>query len=159
MIDGIHIRLATRTDQDAIKAIRATAHWSLEFTSFAFTDMEMGRRVIYVAECDARPVGTAQLVLSGLNAEQTDGRSMAHLSDLAVLPAYRRRGIASLLVRYVEDVARERGFRVLTLEVDEDKPETEQMYARRGYAYCGRTISPWGTWLHAMRKPLDAVMA
>ena len=101
-------------------------------------------------------MGTAQLVLTGLSPEHADGRVTAHLSDLAVLPAYRRRGIASLLVRHVEDTAVSRGFRILTLEVDEDQPEIEEMYVRRGYSFFGRTISAWGTWLHAMRKSLDS---
>jgi len=57
---------------------------------------------VFIAELDGRPIGSLIATWDGWR---------AHLYRLAVLPAYRRRGIASALVRAGEDELRRRGAR------------------------------------------------
>src|SRR5579862_204677 len=61
--------------------------------------------VHYLASIDATPIGTARLV------DYLDrGRRVAKIGRVAILPAYRKSGIGSVLMRHVLDDARARGF-------------------------------------------------
>jgi GNAT superfamily N-acetyltransferase len=60
------------------------------------------------------------------------GESM-YLGRLAVPPQYRRRGIGTLLVNYVEEQARARGHKLITLGVRLQLPENTAFYTKLGY--------------------------
>jgi ribosomal protein S18 acetylase RimI-like enzyme len=60
-------------------------------------------------------------------------RPLLNVHDLAVLPVYRGRGIATALLAAVETEARRRGCCKLTLEVREDNPKAEELYRRLGF--------------------------
>jgi ribosomal protein S18 acetylase RimI-like enzyme len=57
----------------------------------------------------------------------------AYLFRLAVLPAYRRRGLGQALIEYVEARARERGLRCVRLGVRVALPRQRASYERLGY--------------------------
>ena len=59
------------------------------------------------------------------------------LQDLEVLPAHRRRGIATGLVAAAEDEARGRGFAAIHLEVSADDIAAQRLYATCGYGDAG----------------------
>ncbi len=156
MVTDCLIRTATRRDEDTLRQIRASVGWAAEFTSRAFEDMAHGRRLICVAEVDGRTVGSVQVLWDSDDPELADGRDLAHLSDLVVAAPFRRRGIARQLAEHVEAIARAHGYRVMTLDVDQSAPGTQQLYERWGYVYYRQTLSPWGTWLNGMKKTLVA---
>jgi ribosomal protein S18 acetylase RimI-like enzyme len=59
---------------------------------------------------------------------------LANIHDVAVLPAYRGKGIAQLMLLHVEQLARERGCCKLTLEVLQGNRAAQQLYGKLGYA-------------------------
>ncbi|WP_210395627.1 GNAT family N-acetyltransferase [Motiliproteus sediminis] len=59
---------------------------------------------------------------------------LINLHDLAVLPAYRRRGLAQALLQQVEEIARQRGCCKVTLEVLSGNQAARQAYAEAGFA-------------------------
>ena len=61
-------------------------------------------------------------------------KPLINIHDVAVADAYRRRGIAQQMMRYVENIARERGCCKLTLEVLQGNRNAQQMYGKLGYA-------------------------
>ena len=69
----------------------------------------------------------------------------AHLLLLAVQPAYRRAGVGSALLSWLELVARNAGIGIVRLEARDDNPAARAFYRRRGYRelsvvagmYCG----------------------
>ncbi len=148
------VRTATRQDEEALRQMRASVGWAIEFTARAFEEMAQGRRVVCVAEVDGRTVGSVQMVWASEDPVMADGHSVAHLSDLVVMAAYRRRGIGRQLAEFVENLARARGFTTMTLDVDDNQPQNQRLYERWGYVYFRQTLSPWGTWLNGMRKEL-----
>jgi predicted GNAT family N-acyltransferase len=81
-----------------------------------------------VAIADGRLVGTCRLLLVG---------STAQFSRLAVLAAYRRRGIATAMLELAEAEARAAGARRLVLHA---QTYAQELYERAGYRPRGRVF-------------------
>jgi [ribosomal protein S18]-alanine N-acetyltransferase len=60
-----------------------------------------------------------------------------HINNLAVLPMYRRRGVASAILERVFDEARVLGATRATLEVRRSNDAARQLYERFGFAVAG----------------------
>jgi GNAT superfamily N-acetyltransferase len=73
------------------------------------------------------PLGHAHLALA----------DPPELQDVQVLPAHRRRGVATALTRAAEDHARARGCALLTLTVSVDNREAQALYRKLGYCDSG----------------------
>ena len=64
---------------------------------------------------------------------------------------YRRRGLASSILRSLEEAARESGYASVILETGPLQPEAEALYVRRGYS----RIDPYGHYPDANAFSLD----
>jgi len=71
-----------------------------------------------LAEVDATPA--ASMILSRRSADEDS----LYVQELATLAPYRKRGIASALLRHAFDVARAEGYSQVTLHVDSDKADS-----------------------------------
>lgn len=89
---------------------------------------------------DATPVGCARLLPDG------------HVGRMAVLPAWRERGVGQALLDAVIREARTRGHRALVLSA---QTHAAGFYARAGFAAVGETYEEAGIPHVAMRKTLD----
>ena len=70
-----------------------------------------------------------------------------YLDSLAVLPEYRRQGIASRLIKATKERANEMGLPCVGLLVDKGNPSGEALYTSVGFRYAND--SHWGG--HAMK--------
>ena len=61
-----------------------------------------------------------------------------YIGNVAVRPAYRRRGIADALLQGLEKLGRERELSFLTLEVRAGNAPAIALYEKNGYARVGR---------------------
>jgi len=61
-------------------------------------------------------------------------KPLINIHDVAVVSAYRRQGIAQMMMAQVEQIAQERGCCKLTLEVLSGNHGAQQMYRKLGYA-------------------------
>jgi ribosomal protein S18 acetylase RimI-like enzyme len=61
-------------------------------------------------------------------------KPLANIHDVVVLPAHRGKGLAQMMMAYVEDLARARGCCKMTLEVLQGNLAAQQLYAKLGYA-------------------------
>jgi len=61
-------------------------------------------------------------------------KPLANIHDVVVLPAHRGKGLAQMMMAYVEDLARERGCGKMTLEVLQGNQAAQQLYTKLGYA-------------------------
>ena len=77
---------------------------------------------------------------SGISDETQAGE--LYLDSLAVDPAYRGRGIASLLLRATIDKSRALGLPATGLLVDVGNPKAEALYNKVGFRYAG--TNSWG---------------
>jgi ribosomal protein S18 acetylase RimI-like enzyme len=81
-----------------------------------------------------------------------------YVNRVAVLPAYRRRGIASALMSFLEDVARSRGKNAIRIGVRESLPSNIALYEALGYGTVSIDRHPGGpdksrTMLKALTDP------
>ena len=60
-----------------------------------------------------------------------------YIGNVAVLPAFRRQGIADALLSALDDLAEERGLRFLTLEVRAGNRPARCLYEKHGYLPAG----------------------
>jgi ribosomal protein S18 acetylase RimI-like enzyme len=91
----------------------------------------------FLWEADGRVVGNVNLT----KVEGYPGRWA--LSNVAVHADYRRQGIARTLVKASIDLVRNRGGKVILLQVDRDHPETQVLYASFGF----RPLATRTTWV------------
>lgn len=100
-----------------------------------FADLPHGFRVLLVArESPGGPiVGAAQLACEA----RPNGRHRAEVQKLMVLPAHRRRGLATQLMAEVERLARARGLTLLFLDTSVGRGGACGLYDALGYTCIG----------------------
>jgi ribosomal protein S18 acetylase RimI-like enzyme len=99
-----------------------------------FFDRGLDPRDVLVAEVDGAVVGYTQL---GAPTPLRSNDHVLELQGLAVLPAYRRRGIARRLVTAAIEEARSRGVRRLRLRVLAPNSDARRVYESVGFTVEG----------------------
>ena len=105
------------------------------FTAFATTEerllwqMEAEHRTMYLDEEDG--------VICGYYSLRTDGNGACELGNLAVLPAYRHRGIGGKLLKHSTDTARAQHCGVMKLSIVEENRVLRRWYERFGAVHTG----------------------
>lgn len=146
----VRIRSAGRDDLAALVALRQSVGWSSGGIEGSFTAMEAGRQAILLAEIDGRPVGAVAMSFQ-VPASGAFGRG--HISDLLVAPLWRRRGIATALLRAAERAIAARGLHEATLDVDAHNRAALALYFGTGYTHHRPAQFPWGPG-YTLRKVL-----
>lgn len=92
-------------------------------------------RIIFVGTINNIPVGTVQLLLKNADndLELANGANIAHVHHLHIHPKHRNSGNGKELMMYIEEVARARGVKELTLGVDESNTNAVEFYHHLGY--------------------------
>jgi [ribosomal protein S18]-alanine N-acetyltransferase len=133
----LHIRRAERADLPAILGIERASFsdpWTEE--SFA-TALNLDRMLVLVAETPASESGDGVPVLAGYVVALVIGPE-AEIADLAVAPAWRRRGVGqALLTRSMAELVAT-GVRTLYLEVRESNGAARTLYETNGFRSVGR---------------------
>ena len=104
---------------------------------------QRGEGIYLIAWHDHIPVGHFLLRWSGPDDARVmkyiDVMQSAYLEAGATRAAYRRKGVATTLIREAERVAREKGCTQIGLEVGStDNPEAKRLYEHLGYIDWGR---------------------
>lgn len=104
-----------------------------------------GERVLLAAVVDGRVMGTVQLVL----ASPVNQQHRADVAKMLVHSQARRRGIGEALLRALDDVARQHGKSLMTLDTVTGSG-AERLYLRLGWTKVGSipnyALSPTRTW-------------
>jgi acetyltransferase len=124
----------------SLDAKQASAYWEEVRAA-----VDSGGRVLLVAEERGAVIGTAQLDLC----QRANGRNRAEVMKMLVHSAARRRGIASVLLRALEEEARERRRGLIFLDTEAGSA-AEELYTGLGYTRLGElpeyACTPHGEW-------------
>ncbi|HBY98853.1 MAG: GNAT family N-acetyltransferase [Ardenticatenaceae bacterium] len=144
------IRRASRTDAEALRALRHTVGWSAARIEHQLADPAA---LVLVAEVEEILIGTITLMSTHDDPELADRCQRAYISDLMVAPRWQRYGFGGALLAAAEDEARARGYSTVTLTVDESNEGARRLYERCGYRWFKTVRFPWGPG-HALAKHL-----
>ena len=134
---GVVIRRARKADVSSLAAVMAL-EVSLQQLAHRWQGHLEDHREMLVAALDGKVAGTVSM---GGRPEQPGSMRMFALD---VAPAFRRRGVGTALITFVEVEARSRGLRSVHLEVAVDNVRAFRLYARLGYERQGEaTINRW----------------
>jgi ribosomal protein S18 acetylase RimI-like enzyme len=97
-----------------------------------------------VAELDGETVGMVSLEWIDPDPEVADGKDIAAVTSLSVLPSAGRRGIGRGLTVFAEEQARARGVRVLTLNTRPTNAAAIALYEGLGYVRWKEEERSWG---------------
>ena len=129
--EGLDVQLAQMRRRHLRTVLRIEAQvyprpWSL---SLFMSELALrATRAYVVARCEGVVVGYAGLMLTGED---------AHITTIAVDPAWQRHKIATRLLHHLATVARERGSRHLTLEVRVSNAAAQDLYRKFGFRPAG----------------------
>ncbi|KAI0474371.1 acyl-CoA N-acyltransferase [Xylaria cf. heliscus] len=151
-----------RRDQDIpacveiIKSVYRDSGYPVGGVDQAFEGLQTDDRA-WVAEDNGAVIGHVAMnearelcVNVALWLEKHPQADVAVLARLFVHPKARRRGAATMLVRAVEEAAREEGRRLLILALVKDQ-DAIRLYRRLGWEHYGTTVFRWGE-----RNEMDA---
>ncbi len=136
-------RIATKDDLERLwqKNIKKNpndprwARWREEYISYN----QKGMAVTFAGVLEGEPIGEVTLLLSPAcgaiegRLALADGHSIGNVNALRVEKKWRGRGYSSGLVRALEDYARARGLKELTIGVDAPETRNIAIYLHWGY--------------------------
>ncbi|ACD90306.1 MAG: GNAT family N-acetyltransferase [Chlorobium limicola] len=102
---------------------------------------ETGR--VFVCDIDGKVEGMVMLLFT---VSTFLGQKVALLEDMIVDPAWRSRGIGTLLLRHAVSFAETEGFGRITLLTDQDNSTAQEFYQRAGFLFSSMRV---------MRKPVE----
>lgn len=110
------------------------------------------RGVILVGEVEGAVAGALAYYPAGRIESDWLPRDWAYFRALAVLPAYRGRGVGRALTVACIDRARSEGAAALALHTTEGMPVARAMYERMGFVrHSERQGRTWKVWVYVMR--------
>lgn len=99
--------------------------------SDCFDSHDDGNRVIYVYELDGRIVGEGALVFENGDPDYTIPNQRIYISRVIVDVLYRNQGIGAKIVDHLLEVAKEKGFKEVSIGVDEDNLPARHLYEQK----------------------------
>ena len=141
-------------DAPALVRMREHAGWDVEKVSAWIAESLAGRRPTWVLELDGETVGMVSLEWDDADPEVANGREVAAVTSLAILPHVERRGLGRTLTVFAEDRARAQGIEVLTLNTRPTNAAAIALYESLGYRRWKEMDRPWGRAVF-LRKRLE----
>ena len=122
----VNIRFCNINDLEALYSIEKSSHPVPWPRAIMQTDLATGRNnIVYLC-------AEWQDVICGFSAFSRKRRTL-RVMNLAVLPEYRRQGVASQLLLAMEEMAKLWGCKEMALEVRESNYGAQALYARFGF--------------------------
>ena len=143
LVQQITIRQASISDLPAME-------WEGEFKHFrnlysdAYRRQERNLSLIWLAELPEEPlVGQLLLQLDCDRPELANGKERAYLYGFRIRPAYRSLGVGTRMINFIENDLRQRGYRLLTLNVAVNNPRARNLYSRLGFVVVAHEPGIW----------------
>lgn len=154
MTAPLPIRPVRADDAPALVRMRQHAGWEAEKVPAWIAASLAGHRPTWVVELAGEAVGMVSLEWDDPDPEVANGREVAAVTSLAILPHAERRGLGRALTGFAEERARARGIEVLTLNTRPTNAAAIALYESLGYRRWKEADRSWGRAVF-LRKRLE----
>ena len=96
-------------------------------------ELKSGNRITYVYKDDGEFLGEISLVFDACDADYTINNQRIYLSRLVVKKQCRRMGIGKKLVNFITELAKNMGYKEISVGVDLDNYPALKLYAEHGF--------------------------
>ncbi len=137
-----YIRPAVETDLPGME-------WEGEYRQYrrvyrhVMEEMQLGKRLILVAESDNSVVGQVFIQFNAHRADIHQGFYSAYLHAFRVRPPYRNRGIGTRLILAAESILIDAGYERVVIAAAEENQGARRLYERLGYSYYKNDPGRW----------------
>lgn len=136
------VRQAMAEDLDAWAGLRREL-WprcSLEHHRLEIAQLLRGAGVVPVAIVREEMVGFAEVSLRHDHVEGASSAPVPYLEGWYVAAAYRRKGIGTAILLFVEQWARDHGYSEIASDAEIDNRESARLHVSRGFVEVARTV-------------------
>ena len=145
MVKKMKIRKAKQSD---LKLLNKYLQVSIpQFHEQKLKEQKTGKSAWLIAWMDKKPVGHIQLRFSGCEVKKVRDKlpGCSHIEALGVKEEYRKKGIATKLINFTEDLSKKKGYKKIGLSVEEANSFLKKIYEKRGYKNWGKgtIIEKW----------------
>ncbi len=138
----VHVRLANESDLPRLEWCGQYRHYRRLFKT-TYLDQQAGRRIMLLADCQSNPIGQVFIQLASDNTKVVDGKTRAYFYAVRVMPAFRAKGIGTMLLTEAETTIANRGYTLATLAVSKSNLRAQRLYQRLGYLFAGEDDGVW----------------
>lgn len=142
-LSDLTIRPVTRADLPGLEW--GGEYWkSREMFADLYHNSKKGRTLMWVVvDPLGELIGQAFVMLRSGDREAADGVHRAYVFSFRVKTKWRKKGIGTALMQFVEEDLRQRGFRFVTLNVAKDNEGALRLYHHLGYRVVGARPGIW----------------
>ncbi len=151
----IDIRPAEKNDVETIANIINSA-WKVTYKNIVpdidlikYTDdtrrekqiteyMDIGAPEFFVAKLNSKDCG----IVSYKEYDSSDFEDCAYIMQLYVHPDFQKKGVGKALMKYISNLAKEKGYKRIVLNTLEKNSNARAFYEKLGYKFFGTEISP-----------------
>jgi len=98
-----------------------------------FNELVSGNRIVFVYTRNEEFIGEGALVFENGDADYTIPRQRVYLSRMIVKKEYRNQGIGRIIIDYLIEYAKQRGYQEMALGVDIDNYNAKHLYEITGF--------------------------
>lgn len=99
-------------------------------------------RIIWFAEINGQVIGAIQLVLNSPHKDMANGSTIAMIHHLRVSRNHQGNKIGSKLLNTLEEEAKKRNYKMITLEIEKTNYTAKSIYEHWGYKYIKDGTNP-----------------
>ncbi|NPV86862.1 MAG: GNAT family N-acetyltransferase [Anaerolineae bacterium] len=139
----ITIRHATQNDLEALEWEGEYAHFRRVYAD-TYQRSQRGLSLLWVIDLPGKGIiGQAFVQLNSDRKELANGTDRAYIFAFRIRPAFRRKGLGSYLLKFIENDLLQRGYTSATLNVAKDNPDARRLYERHGYQVVAEEPGQW----------------
>jgi len=134
----------------AIESDLVALEWNGEYSHYRqlyqeiFQSAQRGDAILWLADLkEVGIIGQLFVQLNSVRRELADGVSRAYMYAFRIKPGYRRNGIGSYMLSYVEKHLLDHGFQYICLNVSRDNAAARELYERSGYRIIAAEPGYW----------------
>ncbi|MFZ4828270.1 MAG: GNAT family N-acetyltransferase [Phototrophicaceae bacterium] len=138
----IIFRKVTAEDLPALEMDGMFIHFRRVYAR-ALVEQQQGMRLLLIAESANAVVGRIFTLFRSSDKRIADGKERAYLYSFFVHPDYRREGLGTLMMQYIENLLQECGISYVTLAVAKDNEGALRLYKRLHYTILRESSGDW----------------